>query len=414
MKTKKPIELDGRTGEGGGQVVRIACALAAVTSQPIRITDVRGNRGGARGGAGLKAQHVSSIQWLAQATGAKTQGLSIGSKTLEFAPSVPPTSLKERKFKIAAESSAASALLIFQAVFPYLLFAGNEAGKPIELEILGGTNVSFSLSYEYLDQVLLPTLEAKFGVSVERKLRGRSWSVGPKGKGAVWFKIQPLKKGEILRLREAWERPVVDDDLKVKKIDVSILAPYALHEHLQEVLVRDLDVLFPDVDINFVVVEESGHDARMYALLVAHSETGLRWGRDFLYDQKHKNKTPEKLSTEISRKISKDLFEEIAIRGVVDEYLQDQLVVFQALAEGRTSFPRAADRGGEDNIGRLDENVAQLETSEKRMRKDRTQEPFGEGSMHTTTARWVAAELLPQVQWFNKGSICKGAGISFK
>jgi RNA 3'-terminal phosphate cyclase (ATP) len=51
MKEKTPIiELDGRTGEGGGQLVRIACALAAVASQPIRITNVRGNREGPRGG----------------------------------------------------------------------------------------------------------------------------------------------------------------------------------------------------------------------------------------------------------------------------------------------------------------------------------------------------------------------------
>lgn len=51
MKDKvSVIELDGRTGEGGGQLVRIACALAAVASQPIRIINVRGNREGTRGG----------------------------------------------------------------------------------------------------------------------------------------------------------------------------------------------------------------------------------------------------------------------------------------------------------------------------------------------------------------------------
>lgn len=50
----KPIEIDGRTGEGGGQLVRVAIALAAVSSQSIRITNVRGNRpprgGGGKGG----------------------------------------------------------------------------------------------------------------------------------------------------------------------------------------------------------------------------------------------------------------------------------------------------------------------------------------------------------------------------
>ena len=50
MKEAKPIELDGRTGEGGGQLVRLAVALSAVSTQPIRITHVRGNRQGGRGG----------------------------------------------------------------------------------------------------------------------------------------------------------------------------------------------------------------------------------------------------------------------------------------------------------------------------------------------------------------------------
>jgi RNA 3'-terminal phosphate cyclase (ATP) len=53
MKSKKSrniIELDGSTGEGGGQLVRVAVALAAVTSQSVKIVNVRGNRGGPRCG----------------------------------------------------------------------------------------------------------------------------------------------------------------------------------------------------------------------------------------------------------------------------------------------------------------------------------------------------------------------------
>lgn len=44
ISAMKPIALDGRTGEGGGQLVRLAVALAAITSQPVTITNVRGNR----------------------------------------------------------------------------------------------------------------------------------------------------------------------------------------------------------------------------------------------------------------------------------------------------------------------------------------------------------------------------------
>lgn len=43
-KPKKMVKLDGRVGEGGGQVVRIAVALAALTGTPLCIENVRGNR----------------------------------------------------------------------------------------------------------------------------------------------------------------------------------------------------------------------------------------------------------------------------------------------------------------------------------------------------------------------------------
>lgn len=59
MKAQEPIELDGRTGEGGGQLVRIACALAAVVTKPIRITHVRGKREGPQGG-GMQVPDLST------------------------------------------------------------------------------------------------------------------------------------------------------------------------------------------------------------------------------------------------------------------------------------------------------------------------------------------------------------------
>jgi RNA 3'-terminal phosphate cyclase (ATP) len=54
------VELDGRTGEGGGQLVRIAVGLSALTGTPIRIHHVRGNRGGGRGG-GRPTVSINSV-----------------------------------------------------------------------------------------------------------------------------------------------------------------------------------------------------------------------------------------------------------------------------------------------------------------------------------------------------------------
>ena len=59
----KPIELDGRTGEGGGQLVRVAIGLAALTSQPVTVTNVRGNRQGGRGGGLLTLQSCRFLSY---------------------------------------------------------------------------------------------------------------------------------------------------------------------------------------------------------------------------------------------------------------------------------------------------------------------------------------------------------------
>jgi RNA 3'-terminal phosphate cyclase (ATP) len=56
---KKMVVLDGRTGEGGGQLVRIAVCLSALTGTPIRIHHVRGNRGGGKNKAGVGGKESS-------------------------------------------------------------------------------------------------------------------------------------------------------------------------------------------------------------------------------------------------------------------------------------------------------------------------------------------------------------------
>jgi RNA 3'-terminal phosphate cyclase (ATP) len=159
MKAAKPVVLDGATGEGGGQLVRLAVGLAALSGKHIRITNIRGKRGSGPKGGGLKAQHVASLRLLSQMTNATVDGMSIGSKTLDFAPQLPPTALSDRKLKVRADNAGASGPLIFQAILPFLLFAGQVAGenksgdgqeptpaaedRTVEVTLEGGTNVSW-------------------------------------------------------------------------------------------------------------------------------------------------------------------------------------------------------------------------------------------------------------------------------
>ncbi|KAH0491734.1 hypothetical protein TgHK011_003145 [Trichoderma gracile] len=413
MPKSKPIVLDGRTGEGGGQLVRLGIALAALTSQPVEITNVRGNR--PRGG-GLKNQHVAAIEWLARVTDADVQGLSVGSKSVTFTPRRPPSELFQRNIAIRTESGASSTLLVLQAMLPFLLFASTETNdEPIVVELSGGTNVSFSPSYEYFDQVLAPTLEERFGVRIERELKTRGWSLGPLSRGSIVLKVYPIARGEKLRFVPP-PRYTFPESFEVKSVVVSIIAPMHSHERLQETIAQDIGALWPSADITFKLIEDSCSDARWSVLLVARSADGIRWAKDVLTSAPKKSKGYDRFIALLSKKLCKELYDEVALGGHVDEHLQDQLICFQALCEGHSSFPRD-DNGAVENmdggtLGPLIDAMGELRVGEGRMRREKTGEPFGHGSTHAKTARWVVGEMVPGCEFYNKGDVVKGAGFS--
>ena len=77
--------IDGSYGEGGGQILRSALSLSAITGRSVRIDKLRANRKK----PGLAAQHLTSVRAAAMLCDAEVNGAELGSQTLQFIPRKP-------------------------------------------------------------------------------------------------------------------------------------------------------------------------------------------------------------------------------------------------------------------------------------------------------------------------------------
>lgn len=374
------VTLDGRTLEGGGQILRLSLSLAALTSQPIRITHIRGNRSG---GGGLKAQHLACVNWLARACRARVQGAEKGSLELVFEPGeaevekvyVRKDGYCEAKVEIR---SAGSTGLALQAVLPFILSAppreadGEVSELPVRLKLSGGTNVSGSPSYEYITQVLLPMLETIGLPHMDAELGRRGWSHGGSSIGNFTIEI-PARRDLTLPAFDLWPKVTNVKPPLPARIDATFIAPAETHKPLAGVLLPALQAHFgkpySEKALNLeITLEDSHHPKRFYLILVATMTTSkgktYKLGRDWLYNRKITS--PPQVTTELAERVSWDLHREWSSGAQVDEFLRDQLVVFQALAKGKSRVWGGLEDGG----------------------------GLRQASLHARTAEWVAAEML--------------------
>ncbi|NHN41985.1 RNA 3'-terminal phosphate cyclase [Halorubellus sp. JP-L1] len=167
------IEIDGSAG--GGQILRSALSLAALSGDAVRVEHVRGDRRK----PGLKHQHLACVEAAAAACDADVDGAELGSETVAF----DPGRVRGGSIEVAVGTAGAVAL-VFETVLPLCVALDAE----LSVTATGGTDVAWSPTLDYYRTVRLPLARrAGWRATVDVARRG----FYPKGGGEATLHVEP-------------------------------------------------------------------------------------------------------------------------------------------------------------------------------------------------------------------------------
>lgn len=169
------IMIDGSEGEGGGQVVRNACALALVTGQPFHIANIRGGREK----PGLMRQHVTAIEAACAIGQGECEGLTVGGSALTFRPG----RITPGEYRFAVGTAGSTGLVLQTVLMPLLRAEG-----PSRLVLEGGTHNMSAPPFDFIEKAFLPIVN-RMGPSVSARLV--RYGFYPRGGGRIEVDILP-------------------------------------------------------------------------------------------------------------------------------------------------------------------------------------------------------------------------------
>ncbi len=291
------IEIDGSYGEGGGQILRSAVAVSAITGRGVRIRNIRKNR--PRPGLGI--QHIKSIELAARMTGARVEGLAPGSTAITFMPG--PITGGEYALDLG---TAGSISLVLQSVAPIASYSPS----PVKLHITGGTDVRWSPTIDYFRNVTLPALRL-FGFKGDLQLVSRGYF--PIGGGIVTAVIEPARLHGI--------RADVPLPPSVRGISACSRLPPHVAKRQADAAKKYLEGMGIEVaEITQEVRKDrsTGSSIMLYSGYLGGSALGER------------GVPAEKVGAEAASILAN----EIESGAAVDPFMCDQLITFMALSEG--------------------------------------------------------------------------------
>lgn len=307
------IEIAGDMLEGGGQIVRTTVALAALLGKEVRVTRIRGKRPK----PGLQAQHLTAVRAVGAISNAETEGLTIGSQTLEFRPGGRVAG----KVKLDV-GTAGSVPLILQAVMP----AATYAPSRVEFELTGGTDVPWSPTIDYLRLVELPVLHL-MGYRATFRIDRRGHY--PKGGGRVETIIEPMNTLEAVRLVERGSLIGVEGVSHCVKLPSHVAQRQAAAAK-QKLETAGAGVV--NVAIETYPPSQDPHPAPGSSITLAMTfSNGVVLGSDSLGER---GKPAERVGEDAAIK----LLAEFKSTATVDRHMGDILIPYMAVASGQSEI----------------------------------------------------------------------------
>ncbi|MBI2470223.1 MAG: RNA 3'-phosphate cyclase [Planctomycetes bacterium] len=300
------IKIDGSFGEGGGQILRTALSLSAITKKPFEIYNIRANRKV----PGLSYQHLQAVNSTAQICNAEVTGNQLRSTDLKFYPG--ETQAGTYHFNIG---TAGSVSLVLQTIFYPLSLAH----KPSSITIIGGTHVTHSPCVDYLRQQWLYFLK-KIGFDAE--IQTLKAGFYPRGGGEISIKITPKSPQHPLQIENRGKLIQVKGISSVSNLDINI----AQRQQLQAKK-RLLEHNIPH-EISLEEIPSFGKGTML--LLTGKFEHS----QCCYFSLGAIGKRAETVADEACN----EFFRFLKTRGVIDEYLADQLIIPLALTKGTSQF----------------------------------------------------------------------------
>lgn len=296
------ITIDGAFGAGGGQMLRTALGLAALSGQPFTMVNIRAGR--PKGG--LAEQHLQAVRAAAALCRADVRGAELRSTELAFAPGP----LAPGHYRIPIRTAGSVGLILQSLLIPATRVS-------LDLSIEGGaTYGKFAMPVHHLKHVLNPLLE-KMGfrprVEVERE------GFFPKGGARVRVRSEP---GEL--------RPLVLEEpgrlVSVKGISVahrSLERARVAHRQAEAAadIVRAALGVEPSIEVAYIDAVCPGSGIQLWAATEASFLGGNGLGE--------RGKPSEAVGAEAAEALVEALGS-----GAVDPHTADQLLPYVALAGG--------------------------------------------------------------------------------